>query len=96
MQESCLLHFSVVFPFCFLAPFIFVSWLGKVEWGEDHLVIVHANFAFYLFKVFGAMEEAKVLFNLEDYSVKQVTLEQIFLTFANTDRRRTSNEINML
>lgn len=42
------------------------------------------------------MEEAKVLFNLEDYSVKQVTLEQIFLTFANTDRRRTSNEINML
>nr|XP_048316464.1 phospholipid-transporting ATPase ABCA3-like isoform X1 [Myodes glareolus] len=47
-------------------------------------------------RVFEAMEEAKVLFNLEDYSVKQVALEQIFLTFANTDRRRTSDEINML
>ncbi|XP_051003132.1 phospholipid-transporting ATPase ABCA3-like [Acomys russatus] len=34
-------------------------------------------------KVFEILEEAKVMFNLEDYSVKQITLEQIFLTFAN-------------
>ncbi|XP_005351233.2 ATP-binding cassette sub-family A member 3-like [Microtus ochrogaster] len=47
-------------------------------------------------RVFGIMEEAKELFNLEDYSFKQVTLEQIFLTFANADRRRASEEINML
>lgn len=39
-----------------------------------------------LSKVFEIMEEAKVRFNLEDYSVKQVTLEQIFLTLANTDK----------
>uniref|UniRef100_A0A8C8UED2 ATP-binding cassette, sub-family A member 16 n=1 Tax=Peromyscus maniculatus bairdii TaxID=230844 RepID=A0A8C8UED2_PERMB len=47
-------------------------------------------------KVFEIMEEAKVLFNLEDYSVKQVTLEQIFLTFANTDKMRGFSEIIML
>ncbi|CAH6793032.1 Abca16 [Phodopus roborovskii] len=39
-------------------------------------------------KVFEIMEEAKMLFNLEDYSFKQVTLEQIFLTLANTDKMR--------
>nr|XP_058142277.1 phospholipid-transporting ATPase ABCA3-like [Dasypus novemcinctus] len=37
-------------------------------------------------KVFNNMEEAKVLFNLEDYSFSQITLEQVFLTFANIDK----------
>ncbi|KAG8513504.1 LOW QUALITY PROTEIN: ATP-binding cassette sub-family A member 3 [Galemys pyrenaicus] len=37
-------------------------------------------------KVFSILEEAKVLFNLEDYSVSQITLEQIFLTFTNIDK----------
>lgn len=34
-----------------------------------------------LARVFGAMERAKQQFNIEDYSVHQTTLEQVFLTF---------------
>ncbi|KAM8777566.1 LOW QUALITY PROTEIN: phospholipid-transporting ATPase ABCA3-like [Rhynchonycteris naso] len=33
-------------------------------------------------KVFGILEEIKEQFNLEDYSISQMTLEQVFLTFA--------------
>ncbi|XP_013360360.1 PREDICTED: ATP-binding cassette sub-family A member 3-like isoform X2 [Chinchilla lanigera] len=36
-------------------------------------------------KVFGILEKAKVEFSLEDYSIGQITLEQVFLTFANPD-----------
>ncbi|XP_058425894.1 phospholipid-transporting ATPase ABCA3-like [Diceros bicornis minor] len=36
-------------------------------------------------KVFGILEEAKEQFNLEDYSISQITLEQVFLTFANPE-----------
>uniref|UniRef100_A0A5F8HIL8 ABC transporter domain-containing protein n=1 Tax=Monodelphis domestica TaxID=13616 RepID=A0A5F8HIL8_MONDO len=36
-------------------------------------------------KVFGVLEEVKVLYNLEDYSISQTTLEQIFLGFANPE-----------
>jgi len=35
-------------------------------------------------QLFGAMEIAKVKFELEDYSVSQTTLEQIFLDFTRT------------
>ena len=41
---------------------------------------------FFLLKVFHIMEEAKTLFNLVDYFISQITLEQIFLTFANIDK----------
>ena len=34
-----------------------------------------------LAQIFGRMEEAKEKYNVEDYSVHQTTLEQIFLTF---------------
>ncbi|XP_024416312.2 phospholipid-transporting ATPase ABCA3-like [Desmodus rotundus] len=34
-------------------------------------------------KVFGILEEAKEQFKLEDYSISQITLEQVFLTLAN-------------
>ena len=34
-----------------------------------------------LAQIFGKMEEAKQLFQMDDYSVHQTTLEQIFLTF---------------
>uniref|UniRef100_A0A8C6ACH6 ABC transporter domain-containing protein n=1 Tax=Marmota marmota marmota TaxID=9994 RepID=A0A8C6ACH6_MARMA len=34
-------------------------------------------------KVFGVLEKAKERFNLEDYSISQITLEQVFLAFAN-------------
>ncbi|XP_024903030.1 ATP-binding cassette sub-family A member 3 isoform X12 [Pteropus alecto] len=47
-------------------------------------------------KVFSILEEAKVLFNLEDYSVSQITLEEIFLTFANTDNMESDQEIKLL
>ncbi|XP_076997713.1 phospholipid-transporting ATPase ABCA3-like isoform X3 [Tamandua tetradactyla] len=34
-------------------------------------------------KMFGIMEDAKKQYNIEDYSISQITLEQVFLTFAN-------------
>ncbi|KAK7833304.1 hypothetical protein U0070_017303, partial [Myodes glareolus] len=36
-------------------------------------------------KLFGILEKAKEQFNLEDYSISQITLEQVFLAFANQD-----------
>ena len=39
-----------------------------------------------LLKMFGILEEAKEEFNLEDYSISQITLEQVFLTFAGEKR----------
>jgi hypothetical protein len=76
--------------------------LGEVKWGKGHQEILCDNFVFvcsfvclFVFKVFAILEEAKVLFKLEDYSVKRVTLEQIFLTFANTDKMRTYQEIKL-
>ncbi|XP_045632438.1 phospholipid-transporting ATPase ABCA3-like [Ursus americanus] len=47
-------------------------------------------------KVFSILEEAKVLFNLEDYSVSQITLEQVFLTIANIDKAENIQEIKVL
>uniref|UniRef100_A0A8D1Z944 ABC transporter domain-containing protein n=1 Tax=Sus scrofa TaxID=9823 RepID=A0A8D1Z944_PIG len=47
-------------------------------------------------KVFHIMEEAKALFNLVDYSISQITLEQIFLTFANIDKMGNDQEIKLL
>ncbi|XP_045398083.1 phospholipid-transporting ATPase ABCA3-like [Lemur catta] len=47
-------------------------------------------------KVFRVLEEAKVLFNLEDYSVRQITLEQIFLTFANIDKMENDLLLKLL
>uniref|UniRef100_A0A3Q1M450 ATP binding cassette subfamily A member 14 n=1 Tax=Bos taurus TaxID=9913 RepID=A0A3Q1M450_BOVIN len=35
-------------------------------------------------KMFGILEKAKEEFNLEDYSISQITLEQVFLTFAGS------------
>lgn len=51
---------------------------------------------FFLLKVFSILEEAKVLFNLEDYSVSQITLEQVFLTIANIDKAENIQEIKVL
>ncbi|XP_055483588.1 phospholipid-transporting ATPase ABCA3-like [Psammomys obesus] len=36
-------------------------------------------------KMFGILEKAKEQFNLEDYSISQITLDQVFLAFANQD-----------
>ncbi|XP_006892762.1 PREDICTED: ATP-binding cassette sub-family A member 3-like [Elephantulus edwardii] len=47
-------------------------------------------------KVFGILEDAKLLFNLEDYSFSQITLEQIFLTFANMQNKAYDQEIKLI
>ncbi|XP_054308562.1 phospholipid-transporting ATPase ABCA3-like [Pongo pygmaeus] len=43
-------------------------------------------------KVFGILEQAKEQFDLEDYSVSQITLEQVFLTFANPEKSSSDDE----
>ncbi|CAC5380658.1 ABCA3 [Mytilus coruscus] len=35
-------------------------------------------------KIFGLMEQAKIKYNIEDYSVSQTTLEQVFINFARS------------
>ena len=37
-------------------------------------------------RVFGTMEAAKVEYNIEDYSVSQTTLEQVFINFARAQK----------
>lgn len=51
---------------------------------------------FFLLKVFNILEKAKVLFNLEDYSISQITLEQIFLAIANVDKMESGQEVKLL
>ncbi|XP_059011321.1 phospholipid-transporting ATPase ABCA3-like [Mustela lutreola] len=38
-------------------------------------------------KVFGILEEVKEKFSLEDYSISQITLEQVFLSFASPENK---------
>ncbi|XP_017444478.1 ATP-binding cassette, sub-family A (ABC1), member 15 isoform X1 [Rattus norvegicus] len=38
-------------------------------------------------KVFGILEKAKEQYDLEDYSISQITLDQVFLAFADQDRK---------
>lgn len=47
-------------------------------------------------KVLGNLEEAKEQFNLENYSISQVTLEQVFLTFANLQNVKVDCKENMV
>ncbi|XP_034369621.1 phospholipid-transporting ATPase ABCA3-like [Arvicanthis niloticus] len=43
-------------------------------------------------KVFGILEKAKEDYNLEDYSISQITLEQVFLTFAKPGDTKSDYE----
>ncbi|XP_054389550.1 phospholipid-transporting ATPase ABCA3-like [Pongo abelii] len=43
-------------------------------------------------KGFGILEQAKEQFDLEDYSVSQITLEQVFLTFANPGKSSSDDK----
>lgn len=45
-----------------------------------------------LLKVFGILEKAKEEYNLEDYSISQTTLEQVFLTFGNLNNPESGYE----
>lgn len=47
-------------------------------------------------KVFSILEKAKALFKLDDYSISQITLEQIFLTIANIDKMESDQETKPL
>ncbi|XP_036316116.2 phospholipid-transporting ATPase ABCA3-like [Pipistrellus kuhlii] len=47
-------------------------------------------------KVFNIMEKAKVLFNLEDYYISQITLEQVFLAIANIEKVGGDQEVKLL
>lgn len=42
--------------------------------------------------IFGSMEKAKSTFNIEDYSVSQTTLEQVFINFARAQIPPQENE----
>ena len=42
--------------------------------------------------IFGTMERAKRTFNIEDYSVSQTTLEQVFINFARAQLPPQENE----
>jgi hypothetical protein len=51
----------------------------RVNVRNCHFQIMDRNVSLGL--VFGAMENAKKKFNVEDYAIHQATLEQVFLTF---------------
>ncbi|XP_071796832.1 phospholipid-transporting ATPase ABCA3-like [Asterias amurensis] len=56
---------------------------------DEHQGMVHyhiTNTQLTWAQVFGAMERAKTRFDIEDYSVSQTTLEQVFLNFARMQR----------
>ena len=42
-------------------------------------------------KLFGIMERAKQEYNVEDYSISQTTLEQVFLNFTRAQREVDDN-----
>lgn len=64
------------------------------------LIDIHQNYLNYhitntnmtLAEIFGTIEKAKVDFNIEDYSVSQTTLEQIFLNFARAQLPPSESE----
>lgn len=86
--------FSHLSLLCFLSSTINLAAVVE-SGGETHLgwrregrtAMVTVLFLL-LLKVFGILEEAKEQYNLEDYSISQITLEQVFLTFANPTEPR--------
>lgn len=66
-----------------------------IGWGEGSSGDIAMIPPFFLLKVFNILEEAKVLFNLEDYSISQITLEQVFLAIANIDKTENYQEVKL-
>ena len=56
------------------------SVLKDVHQGLLHYHVTNANVPWA--SLFGSMERAKVTYNIEDYSISQTTLEQVFINFA--------------
>ncbi len=58
------------------------STLKDVHQGLVHYHIADTSISWA--KIFGTMERAKATYNIEDYSVSQTTLEQVFINFARS------------
>ncbi|XP_052767410.1 phospholipid-transporting ATPase ABCA3-like isoform X2 [Mya arenaria] len=58
--------------------------LKDVDHGMVHYHITDTSMT--LAHIFGTMERAKTTYNIEDYSVSQTTLEQVFINFARTQQ----------
>ena len=56
------------------------SVLKDIHQGLLHYHVTDANVPWA--SLFGSMERAKVVYNIEDYSISQTTLEQVFINFA--------------
>uniref|UniRef100_A0A8C9DPX7 ABC transporter domain-containing protein n=1 Tax=Prolemur simus TaxID=1328070 RepID=A0A8C9DPX7_PROSS len=77
--------------------FIKTTFPGNIHWDYEGIIGYYIpSKQIHWGKVFRVLEEAKVLFNLEDYSVHQITLEQIFLTFANIDKMENDLLLKLL
>ena len=71
-----------------LKQFIESSFPGSVL-KDEHQGMVHYHIrdtSITWAQLFGAIERVKLNFNIEDYSVSQTTLEQVFLNFARGQR----------
>ena len=73
------------------------------EFGGSHLKHEHEGCLVYnvprteIFswaKLFGTVERAKFEYNIEDYSISQTTLEDVFIDLARDELRQTENVIN--
>ena len=75
-----------------LKQFIETSFPGSVL-KDEHQGMVHYHIrdtSITWAQLFGAIERVKLNFNIEDYSVSQTTLEQVFLNFARGQREEDS------
>ena len=75
-----------------LKQFIESSFPGSVL-KDEHQGMVHYHIrdtSITWARLFGAIERVKLNFNIEDYSVSQTTLEQVFLNFARGQREEDS------
>ena len=75
-----------------LKQFIESSFPGSVL-KDEHQGMVHYHIrdtSITWAQLFGAIERVKLNFNIEDYSVSQTTLEQVFLNFARGQREEDS------
>ena len=59
---------------------------------DEHQGMVHyhiTNAEITWAQIFGSLEKAKVEYDIEDYSVSQTSLEQVFLNFARGQREES-------
>lgn len=62
----------------------FISWITGSSLKDQHQTMVHYHIpkaSMTWAELFSQMERAKLEYHLEDYSIGQTTLEQVFLNF---------------